>query len=213
MSSFHRMDLRCAVCGAVHRLSVLKTTNAVGWADLDLRPPPLKRYTMPFWLQECPSCGYVARRISKPCGIDPAILRSEDYRNCESLPTGNELCRRYYRFYLLCRAGGDVRGQLFGLLGAVWICDDGNDGALAAELRRRAAALIPPGSEASGADLLLRADLLRRSGQFRTLLEEYRRVVPALPEHREILRFQLSRAEAGDDGRYTLRQAIDGMLF
>ena len=74
MSTMHEFHRTCAVCGATHRYRILTSTNAFGSPDLDLRPPQMKRGTMPLWVQECPSCGYTAEDVSDPTQIPREYL-------------------------------------------------------------------------------------------------------------------------------------------
>ena len=50
-------ECTCAVCGRVSMQGVIMSTNAFGSPDLDLRPPPMERFTIDHWVQECPHCG------------------------------------------------------------------------------------------------------------------------------------------------------------
>ena len=47
MSKMWTFPRICAVCGALHEYRILTFTDAIGSPDLDLRPPQMKRGTMP----------------------------------------------------------------------------------------------------------------------------------------------------------------------
>ena len=65
MTSHFNRRIVCAICGDEAEHALLGSTNAFGPYDLDLRPPPMARHTMQFWVQACPTCGYTAADISK----------------------------------------------------------------------------------------------------------------------------------------------------
>ena len=215
MSTFGFRTLRCAVCGEETTLGVCKSTNAFGSPDLDLRPPPMQRDTMGFWVQKCPHCGYAARNISKYEETDRAYLASEEYRGCEGLPIRSAGCARFYQYHLLGKKRLNRREELDGLLCAIWTCDDEGEEALAATLRLKAAAVLEAGIDGNGQDakareqeLLQRADLLRRAGAFQKLLDEYRDLSLEEELLARLLKFELGCAEAGDTRRYTVQQAL-----
>ncbi len=65
MTITFEIEKRCAVCGKVSKQIALMSTNAIGYSDLDMRPPEMERSTINTWIQICPSCGYRALDISE----------------------------------------------------------------------------------------------------------------------------------------------------
>ena len=61
MTTLFADELKCAVCGITSTHSDIGSSSSFGAPDLDLRPAQLLRSTMPYWIQECPFCGYVSR--------------------------------------------------------------------------------------------------------------------------------------------------------
>lgn len=215
MSTFRKTIRHCAICGKEVKCLVINSTNAFGSPDLDLRPPPMQRSTMPFWIQKCPSCGYVAPDISVYEETEKEYLDSEEYIHCEGLPINGRKCERFYQYYLLGKKRQNRNEQLNGLLYAIWTCDDEGAKKLAAALRRKAIRVLE--SEPAGdvpvleRNLLLRADLLRRSGQYQKLLDEYQGVSFENETHRKIMQFQILHAQARDSCCYTVQQALDAL--
>ena len=231
MSTFRQVSKYCSVCGS--RVETFEySTNQFGSPDLDLRPPPMERDTMPLWIQKCPSCGYTARDISVyknedvPHGLfrflkkpkdnketDRAYLASEEYIHCEGLPITSPQCKRFYQYYLLGKKHRIIHEQIAGLLYAIWTCDDEGETELAKSLRRKAVQILDTVSSDNDMEqernLLLRADLLRRSGQFQKLSDEYRDVSFKVEINRKILRFELLCAQKRDSDCYTVKQALD----
>ena len=60
MASYDYCDYKCPVCGTVSAHKVFACAFNHGAPDLDYRPPQTLRRTMPFWIKECPECGYSA---------------------------------------------------------------------------------------------------------------------------------------------------------
>ena len=212
MSTYNLADLKCAICGGEQKRVIITSTCEFGFPDLDLRPPELKRSTMMFWIQKCPYCAYTAPDVSIYQENDSSYLDTDEYRNCEGLSTDNEQCKKYYQFYLLARNRRNHIEQLAGLLYAVWTCDDENNNSLATELRKKAADILMKVEwntvKQAEEMLLLRADLLRRSGQFHKLIEEYHGKTFENENLRKILKFEVLLAKEKDDSCYTVEQAL-----
>ena len=102
MTKIVRSRCECAVCGAKNRYSVLASTNTFGGGpDLDLRPPEMRRSTMPYWVQECPECGYISEEVSDPSDVSREWLQSEEYLTCDGISFVSDLARLFYRYYLI----------------------------------------------------------------------------------------------------------------
>ena len=200
----------------------MMSTNASGSCDLDLRPPEMQRSTMNLWVQECPECGYVSSNISDKSEMDSemlnSILKSEEYFSCNGINFKSDLAKRFYRYYLIQIHEKNVRKAMFALLHAAWSCDDENDNDNARICREKA---IPLAVKMVGAKLydseninIIRADMMRRAGQFEELISEYESVkmkgnVMNDPEIlNKVLRFQIERAREHDDKCYTVSEAL-----
>ena len=119
MSTIVSEKYKCAMCGSTNEYNELASTNTFGSPDLDLRPAEMRRSTMPLWVQECPECGYVSKKVSDPSHVTREWLEFERYQTCDGLDF--------------------TSGK----------CDNAED------------------------ILMIRADLMRRAGQFEELLETY----------------------------------------
>ena len=96
---------KCAICGADVACTSLVSTNVFGSPDLDLRPPEMKRSTMPYWVQECTKCSYVSKKVTDESDVTIEWLKSENYRTCDSISFSSELAIRFYKFYLISLYG------------------------------------------------------------------------------------------------------------
>ena len=213
MSTFDFVEVRCAVCGATERFRVIRSTNAFGSADLDLRPPEMQRSTMPLWVQQCPACGYAADAISDETSVTREWLQSEAYQTCDGIAFSSDLAITFYRQHMICLQENDERKAHYALLHAAWACDDAFDAENAAICRKRA---IPPleamirsaNDEEKDTMLMVKADLLRRSGQFDRLIDEYADVKMKDKLLSMLLAFQLQKAREKDAACYRVSEAV-----
>lgn len=211
MSTFYEETVICAVCKQESKQVGVGSTNRFGSPDLDLRPPEMMRSTMCYWVQECPHCGYVADALSEEAA-NAEVLASESYRTCDGVALVSPLARRFYRRYLLAVAAADRDAAIRAALRAAWACDDAGDGEGAVFCRKRALERLRYKklfSRISENEAILRADLLRRTGQFELLIAEYekRRFKNELLSR--IAAFELKLAKEGDTARYTVADATE----
>ena len=211
MSTMNKFPRICAVCGALHEYTILTSTNTFGSPDLDLRPPQMKRSTMPLWVQECPSCGYAAKEVSDPTQIPREYLQSEAYRNCGGIRFAEPLAGSFYRQYLILLWDQKFTKAFFALLHAAWVCDDADDAENAVRCRDIAAELLEMNilpAEQEKEYLLLYADVLRRAGHFGKLLDKFRDTWLDNEDLRKILIFECVCADKKDAGCHTVEDAV-----
>lgn len=200
MTSTANMKIKCSVCGKEHEYTVVMSTNRFGSPDLDTRPPEMLRSTLPLWVQECPFCGYAAESADDETGITADFLQTEKYQGCDGIRFVSDIAPRFYKHYLISAAEGKKEEAFYALLHAAWACDDDGDRINAAECRKRAAELA---DELLAEDIghkdtirVIKADLLRRSGQFQKLFDDYFRSVNfsgSLTDNAIILELRLAR--------------------
>lgn len=214
MSTFEYRSFKCSICGEESMQQVMRSTNAFGSYDLDLRPPEMERSTMPWWIQQCPRCGYVSENISKPAQVDAQFVSSDEYRNAGNMQFSSDLAADFYRRYLIAVKCDDRISALTAVHRATWASDDAGDEKNSIRCRKTAAALLEKlikDGEFEGKGLenmrCLHMDLLRRSGQFFRLKRMYRRVKFSQDILNTIARFQLERASVRDRACYTVEQA------
>jgi hypothetical protein len=209
MTTWIPMEKKCAVCGNTHTYHVLASTNSFGAPDLDLRPAPMQRETMEGWLEECPECGYIAKDIrERP--EKRTVFQEERYRTADNIPFESALAERFYKYHLYCESIGDVKGDFYALLHSAWACDDADDIENARRMRREAVrkidAIIKEHPENETNTLLMKADILRRSGDYDKVIALYEGMHFEEPLLDQIRMFQIERAKAHDDGCYTVAE-------
>jgi hypothetical protein len=218
MTTLFDREAICFVCGARSTHRVIGSTNSFGSPDLDLRPPPMKRDTMAYWVQSCPSCGYCASEIDEGPEIARAVVRSPEYISQVGAPSYPPLARQFLCFALILAADGEEAGAGQASLHAAWACDDGQADAQAEACRLKAIALLTsarekerwlPNDRASAS--LLQADLHRRAGNFGHVASACEEGLAADPEEpvRSLLLIQRRLAMRGDRNAYTIQQALE----
>ena len=224
MTTLSRESRKCFICGTVAHYPTIQSTNTFGYADLDFRPAEMRRSTMPYWVQQCPGCGYVSSDISRPVPFIRYVrdlIKSEDYINCGDIAFCTELPQRFFRqFYLLFEEGRKDEA-LDAILAAAWCCDDSGEADSAYKCRLLALELIPatiaPDSDADEDDQreqnvrsLIRADLLRRTRQFDEVVRNY--TGAHFTAHRafdSMAKYEVELALLEDDSCHNVGEALE----
>lgn len=222
MTTFSEHEVRCAVCAAASTQLAISSTNSFGSPDLDLRPAEMQRSTMHHWLQECPTCGYVADSIAiAPSEAGRSAAASDAYRALIDARSPRALYSRFRRATLSADAEGLTDRTARMALCAAWAADDAGLEDEARACRRLAArgyaAVIAEGAadgEALDAEAIatlrvIRIDALRRAGDFEEAAQEADRLVAEDPDAiiQDVARFQAGRARQRDAGRHTVADA------
>lgn len=202
---------KCAVCGAVNRYRIMASTNEFGSPDLDLRPSEMRRSTMSFWVQKCPKCGYVSKRISKLTRVTEQWLCSEKYVKCNGISFESGLAEKFYQQYLISLEDQGTKDAFYALLHAAWSCDDEMDEENSKYCRELAIPLLEELIRKEGENKetlqLIKADLMRRSGHFDELLTEYTAARFSEDLLNQILDFQIQKAKEKDKACYRISDA------
>ena len=211
MTIIREFEEKCSVCGKSSPHPVLMSTNSMGYADLDLRPPEMQRSTMNTWIKECPHCGYVASDLGDELKISKDFLKSEEYSTCDGYDFKSKLSERFYKRYLIAKQSNDALGCFLGLRNCTWKCDDYSD-ENAIAIRKIALTYIDElmGQEGEDKDtlLLIKLDFLRRSGEFEQLISEYENVAIGDELMDKIAQFQIQKALEKDTDCYTVKDVV-----
>lgn len=207
MTTIDTITTKCPVCGRDVDQNFIMSTNAFGYADLDLRPPEMQRSTMYIMTSMC-DCGNVF--FGPEITGNKELVESKSYQSCD----GIDFSRRgmmYYRLYLISKDQIDIEGEFFNLLRCAWACDDDED-ENSVTVRKMAIEVLDEimefEEERDDNHILLKADLLRRSRQFDKLIEEFKDIKFEDETYQKIMDFQLEKANEEDDSCYTVGDAI-----
>lgn len=204
MTTIMPIPVKCPVCENEFEIYVLGSTNAWGAPDLDLRPPEMQRSTMDKWVHECPNCGYVTSDFKRSTEITSDFLKSDSYKNCDDLNFKHPLAERFYRQYLIT---SDNEEKFYALLHCAWACDDANDEKNAVFIRGKSLEYINQ-FDLNDDSQIQRADLLRRSGQFERVIEEYSTKTFKEDIYNKICSFEVEKAIQKDTSCYTVEDVV-----
>jgi len=208
MSTFDRVKVKCGLCGHTFEAVELMSTNAFGSCDLDLRPPEMKRSTMPLWITKCPRCSYVHEKIEKPASRHARLVKSKEYKSCQGNFFHSPLAKDFYRYALILLNEKSILSAYDAFLHAAWCCDDFNDNEGASLCRRKAVALYDRRLFGKNSNLKLRhVDLLRRAGMFDEALEFIDTLELEEGLMQSIARFQKELSLIGDRCCYSVDDA------
>ena len=169
-------EIECSVCGCRSLHDVITETAMGGAPDLDLRPGEPHRSSMNYWVMECPECGYCNSKLSVPAAFSRDYLDTDEYRTVCGIPTDNELARRFIKKALVCIQNENYPEAVQAYLYAAWSLDDAGDNSSAAVCRMEGARVIDEHLDSLGKTedfLVIKADFLRRSGEFDRVISEF----------------------------------------
>jgi hypothetical protein len=217
MTTYMPLHLKCAVCGRKSTHSKLSSTNTMGPPDLDLRPAEMKRSTMEMWVQKCPHCGYCATPIDKEREGAREVMGGDRYRELSQNQAYPELARNFLCASLILESAGEYVEAAWQSLYAAWTCDDGEKEELAKDCRLAAFQLFSRARdrgerilEDEGAEELVLADILRRSGSFDHALRLCEEGMRKSPDRffSRLLKFERSLIKRKGTGLYRVEDAI-----
>ena len=216
MTMIRDIEMKCGACGKTSSQPVLLSTNCWGSPDLDLRPSEMKRSTMNMWVLECPHCGYVASDIEREPEIPMDFLKTEEYLTCDGFEFEGNIAKKFFKNYLISKQSSNIPGCFFNLLRCAWDCDDKKDVKNAIKIRKLALTYVDDAiSQFEGDEknnfLLIKADVLRRSGEFDKLVEEYKDLIIGEELLDRIITFQILKAREGDDACYTVEDVEEAL--
>jgi len=218
MTTLYRKKIICAICGIESEFPVVTSTvTFCTSADLDTRPPEMKRSTIFTWVQRCPNCGYCESHISKSSPGSQEVTGEVEYKKQLKNNAYPELANSFICMAIIRERKGDYVGATWSLIHAAWACDDAAYLDEAKICRNKAADMLviaeikhEEATRQKGASTAILVDLLRRSGRF----DEAKK---AIKERRgeisddiiiKILDFQAALIEKGDLSAHTISEVI-----
>ena len=220
MTTVFQKEVACAACGHRFVTEQVGSTNAFGSMDLDMRPPPMRRDTQPYDIQECPGCHFCAPEVeSPPDGVDTAWVQSPGYRNVALDASTPELPRRFLAFASLAKFGNLEPANAWANLNAAWAFDDLGpawDTRAAAcrtaveQIVHRLHGVGMTFSDNRETDQILCLDLLRRSGRFEEAEAAASELMASATSDilRSIATFQRRCAKGQDAGCHRVDEAV-----
>lgn len=199
-------EIVCCVCGNHSDHYIISKSDAPGAPDLDLRPSVPHRRSMDYWVMECPECGYCNDMLVNPIKFDKEYLKSEEYTGLGGIETDNPLASKFIKKALVCKMNENLSEAVQSYLYAAWVFDDAEDDKTASVCRAAAIKLMDDNKEIFRNNenfLILKADLLRRCGEFERVISEFSGYKFSKPIFNVISEFQIRLARNSDKKVYT----------
>ena len=217
MTTINKTFVGCRVCGKASPQFGIGSTGAYGYADLDSRPPEMRRSTIGCWVQRCPVCGCCAADLEAVSESAGTLVESAHYRvqlQDEDFP---ELANSFLCSAMLLEADDKYVEAAWASIHAAWACDDARAEASGTRSRDEAVRLVRLVREEGlaltdqpSSDPAILVDLLRRGGRFKEGVQEVDGALVHTDDEtvRTLLRYQRSLLLKGDRGRYTVEAAL-----
>jgi hypothetical protein len=214
MTTMFQQSTTCARCQQASDQTVLGSTNSFGSPDLDLRPPEMKRSTMHTWVQQCPHCQYVARRLEEANG-NLAFVGSPEYQAVLNDVRFPQLAR-LFRTLAYLSSTTDPTATGYAYLHAAWDCDDRRNVTGATECRQQAAECFAPSkpfedTESGATTGAMLVDILRRATLFEaaaSTCQELLQLKSCAGILKQVVEFQQQLIAAQDTNGHTVEEAM-----
>lgn len=210
MSKFAVKNMECNICGRMNEVTILAMASNRGLADLDFRPPEVRRSAMPLWVHKCDYCRNVFSTSEPMPDYAEKYIDSKEYVNCGGIAGLPELGKRFVKLALIYQHCKQYKKAGDAFLCAAWACDDEKLDVTAIVCRKRALTCynevdVSQISKRELPELKLRiVDLLRRSGMFDEAVLFANRLKFSKEQNIRIQEFQIAKAKALDKGCYNL---------
>lgn len=210
VSKFAVKNMECNICGRMNEITILAMGTSEGTADLDFRPPEVRRSAMPLWVHKCDYCRNVFSTTDPMPEYDEKYTDSKEYVNCANIAGLNEIGKRFVKLALIYQHCKEYRKAGDAFLCAAWSCDDEKLDVTAIVCRKRAltcynevdVSKIP---KRELPELKLRiVDVLRRAALFEEAAVFAGKLKFRTEQYIKIQEFQIARAKAGDKKCYKL---------
>jgi len=139
-------------------------------------------------------------------------ISKEEYRHYPNTILKTKLAIQFYKHYLICSANNDIESAFYAILHAAWDCDDLGDTYAAVFCRKLAIEeinkliLATPHLEELKVQ---KADLLRRTGMFTCVIEDYGSINLSDNILQKIILFQIEKSKVHDNKCYTVADVLN----
>lgn len=204
MSNVIPSVVNCPNCGKEFDALLLVSTNSFGPPDLDLRPAPMQRNTMEYWLQECPHCGLVF--ANTPFKEDVSnFIRTLKYKSCDNIKFADRISSNFYKLGSLYEFLECYEDAYYAFLHAAWACDDFETFEKSSICRKKALEMLEKSHVELDENLILqKADILRRAGLFDEVVMLLKDKVFNVALLNKIAKFQIDLSLRKDIDCYTV---------
>ena len=194
----------CPLCGTEIQTFAITKGYSEPRYTLDLRSNSVDCANLHSGLHYCTNCGYVFAESETPPENASEIIATEDYKTCDNIDFGDEITgEKYYKYALIQLKSHNFMGAFYAFLFGAWVCDDHNNRVLSVMFRKKALDVFDDilweKTEISEGFYLVRADILRRIGDFSTVINDYSKFDSLNDDRVMIARIQVMLAKNKDD--------------
>lgn len=205
----------CPLCGTEIQTFAITKGYSEPRYTLDLRSNSVDYSNLHSGLHYCTNCGYVFAENETPPENASEIIATEDYKTCDDIDFGDGItAEKYYKHALLQLGNDNFYGAFYAFLFGAWVCDDHNNKELSVMFRKKALEVFDilwEKSEIKEGFYLVRADILRRIGDFETVIKDYAKFDSLNDDRVMIARIQVMLAKDKDD-RYHFLPEYSALL-
>ncbi|WP_457567109.1 hypothetical protein [Desulfurobacterium sp.] len=122
-------EVKCAVCGYVHRQYVITSMLTCG-CYLDLRPVEQIKALISYEIQRCPKCHYCALNVSEKVPNAEKVIKTKEYVeqfNCSKFP---KLANFFLCYSIILKSVNDYAKAGWSCMRAAWVCEDMKEGVI-----------------------------------------------------------------------------------
>lgn len=211
MTMVFKFPVKCAYCGTEFTLSHPRMTDEFELSDSPLWPPSATKLNMQgYWVQECPTCGYVNESISEKVRGGKLVINSQKYKTVDGIETDSAAAKRFVRWAIMCHHTKNALAEMWAYVHAAWACDYAGEVETAKILRNRAIECLihlPKRDKFEHVfwgeiKLVLLANLLRRTEQFDRVITELSTAKIKTDSIRKILSHEIELARKQEAGEY-----------
>jgi len=228
MTTHYMRESVCEMCGHSLKMIGILSTSTFGVPDTDGRPSEMMRSTMDYLVVRCPKCNYVEYSSHayslggcffsfpsestkhKHKKISKEFLSSREFLNFSQKPKSH-LAETFLMHARILIESKRYERAFDAYKFAAWASDDASDEYWSNESRILAINIF----DAHLSDLsavakneyvkVVRADLLRKTGQFEKLISEYEGIKFSNKLLNDIVAFEIKKAKEKSRATYTLK--------
>ena len=213
MTTFLPRNVKCGVCGNVKKVNIIGSTNAMGYMDLDTRPPMMARHNLAYEIQMCPRCFYANTSIERvPENFIKNIMKTDEYVSIVNDPTINDVAKAYLLAGYIKNKLNDYRSAGFWYLKAAWSFDDRKDIQNAIMAREEALANFEKELEDNYEEhlTLITVDIRRRIKKFDEAIKTAEKLLEKVEDEfiRKLIIFEISLANQKDSLCHDLGETL-----
>lgn len=169
----------------------------------DLRSNSVDYMKLHSGLHLCTNCGHVFAENDEVPPNAKDTIKTEVYKTCDGIDFDDEITAgKYYKYALIQLENDNFYGAFYAFLFGAWVCDDHNNKELSVMFRKKALEVFDilwKKCEIKEGFYLVRADILRRIGDFDTVIKDYSNFDSLNDDRVMIAQIQVLLAKKQDD--------------